>query len=166
MGTRTRKLTFASLMLALAMVFLGLSLVLPMLDLTLCAAASACIGLIVIRSGFGFGAMGYTAAVILSLVLLPDKSLAVVFAFLFGPFPLLRKLLMRVRKKALRRTVMIVIVSVLAILAYLLFSWAFADIEGQWWIKIAFLAAYNVLMLLYDAAMGRIELMFLLRTKL
>lgn len=163
MRDRTRKLTFASLMLALALVFLGLSLVIPALDLTLCGAASACIALTVIRSGFGFGVMDYAATVILSFFLLPDKTLAVFFALLFGPLPLIRRLFYHVRRKALRMLIQLVCANVLAVAAYSLFSWAFADVEGPWWVKAAFLCAYNVLVWLYDAALGRIEWMFLTR---
>jgi hypothetical protein len=158
MKAPTRKITFSAMMLALAIVLLALTAVLPMLDLTLCAAASVCVSLTVARCGLGYGILGFTAASLLAFLLLPDKAAAIFFTLAFGPYPLLRRLCRRVRPAWLRWMGKMAAANALVLLAFMLFRWAFADIEGPLWQMALLLALYNAVIVLYDKASQRVEL--------
>ncbi|MCL2031489.1 MAG: hypothetical protein FWG93_08085, partial [Oscillospiraceae bacterium] len=153
---KTKKITFSAMMLALALTLLALTAVLPVMDLSLCAAASVCIALTVARCGLGYGAMGYAAAAVLAFLLLPDKASAVFFALAFGPYPLYRKLFTRVRPAWLRWAAKLAAANASVLLALALFRWAFADLEGPLWQMAGMLALYNAVMVLYDKAAGRV----------
>lgn len=154
---KIRKLTFGAMMLALALVFLALAAMFPAMDLTLCAAASVCVALTVARCGLGYGTMTYAAATLLAFVLTPAS--AVIFALAFGPYPLYRRLCARIRPVWLRWAVKLVIANALVLLAYWLFRWAFADVEGPLWQMAGLLVLYNIVMVLYDKATFRVETM-------
>lgn len=85
-----RKFTISSLYLALiVMLILGAS-VIPGFDLTLLAVASAVGAFTIIEGGVRYGAVQYAAAALLGILLVPEKSAAVLYLIFFGVYPIVK----------------------------------------------------------------------------
>jgi hypothetical protein len=88
----TRKMAQTALLTALSVGILALGSVIPTATLGIAALAGLCTGVCVLLSGKRQAALLWLAASILALLLLPDKTLALVFALFFGPYPLIKAL--------------------------------------------------------------------------
>lgn len=90
---------------ALCGVFTGLSLalmwtlsVIPWMDYTAPALAGLLVFVLVLHLNWRWAAAVYVASSVLSALLLPNKSIAVIYILVFGGYPLLRHALQRLPK--------------------------------------------------------------------
>ncbi len=82
-----RKFTISSLYLAIAVILIIGASVIPGLDLTLLAVASAVGAFTIIEGGIRYGVVQYAAAALLGFLLVPEKSAAVLYIIFFGIYP-------------------------------------------------------------------------------
>ncbi|MFQ7472815.1 MAG: hypothetical protein ACLRLX_01250, partial [Anaerovoracaceae bacterium] len=82
--TKTSKIALGGICLALTVAFIFGGSVIPGIELTLFAVSSLFTAVMIIESGVRGGIMLYVAAVILSLIIVPNKLAVIPYAFLFG----------------------------------------------------------------------------------
>ena len=127
----TKKLTRAALMTALAAAILCLSAWLPRGGLALAALAALAGAAVLIECGLGWAVGHFAAAAILALLLSPDKVPALWYCFVFGPWPVLKHLIERLRHPALRWGVKLAVFAACAAALYLAFAAAFTGALPQ-----------------------------------
>ncbi len=85
---KTKILSLSALGAALGVVFLYLGSMIEVLDMSAAVLASVLVLFCVLEFGYGYAGMVYLVITVLSLLLLPNKSPAVLFAGLFGYVPM------------------------------------------------------------------------------
>lgn len=88
--TKTSKIALGGICLALTVAFIFGGSVIPGIELTLFAVSSLFTAVMIIESGVRGGIMLYVAAVILSLIIVPNKLAVIPYAFLFGYYGILK----------------------------------------------------------------------------
>ena len=91
--SKTKKLTLSAMVTALCVISLAGSALLPRVTLSLAALAGLFPAVTVIVCGYGWALGTAAAAAILALLLLPDKTAGVWFAFFFGHYPIWKALI-------------------------------------------------------------------------
>ena len=86
----TKKLTFAAVACALSLALLFVASVVKTGTLAFQYAVGLTLMLAVSRSGIFYGISSYVATVVLSLVLLPDKTAATSYLLFFGAIPIVK----------------------------------------------------------------------------
>ncbi len=156
---RTKKLALASILTALAIIFLFAGSVLQTLDLSASAIASIVVLISFIELGKKWASAVYVAASILSLVLLPYKTAALIFALFAGYYPILKEPLNRICPKWLSYLARIVCFNVFIVIAVFFFSNLLLTTETtllKWMIYLV----SNLTFVLYDFALERISVTY------
>ncbi len=99
MRMKTRTLAYLAVLSALGTVFAYLSFVLPTGQLGFLALASLCGVAAVIESGAGGGIAVFIVTAVLSFLILPTKTGAIVYAVFFGWYPVMKLFAERTRPK-------------------------------------------------------------------
>ncbi|MBQ8026415.1 MAG: hypothetical protein IJ259_08385 [Oscillospiraceae bacterium] len=92
MTRRTKSLTVTAVAAALSVVLLYLGSLFPTGQAGFAAVACLLGIAVVIACGLGWGVMHYVAAGALALLLLPDKTVALLYAVFFGYYPVIKSL--------------------------------------------------------------------------
>lgn len=82
--TKTSKIALGGICLALTMVFMFAGSVVPGIELTLFAISSLFTAVMILEAGTGSAVLLYAAAVLLGLIILPNKLAIIPYAFFFG----------------------------------------------------------------------------------
>ena len=85
---QTKRISISALCIALGVVFLYLGSLLDVLDMSAAVLASVHVLYCVLERGYGYAGMVYLGVSVLSLLLLPNKSPAILFIGLFGYVPI------------------------------------------------------------------------------
>lgn len=97
--------------------------------------------------------MSYIAVSILSIILLPDKECALMYALFFGYYPLIKYSIEKLKPSALRIILKLITfnisLAIIELLCVYVFNISFDDFLGRWGIVIL-LFSFNVMFLLYD----------------
>ncbi|MCB6994107.1 hypothetical protein LI177_11505 [bacterium 210820-DFI.6.37] len=96
----TYRIALSGICLALTMVFLFAALVVPGVELTLYAVSSLFIAVMMIESGLKGGLGLYAAAVLLGLLILPNKAGILPYACLFGLYGIIKYYIEKIRRPA------------------------------------------------------------------
>ena len=92
-NNKTFKLALGGICLALTLIFMFAGSIAPGIELTLFAISSLFVAVMIIESGIGSGILLYIAAVILGLILIPNKVALIPYAFLFGYYGIFKYLI-------------------------------------------------------------------------
>ena len=160
-----RRLTLSALLAAVAVACLFLSVLIPQLDLTAVALAAIAVALSLEKNGVRYGVLTFVAAAILAWLMLPDKIPAMYFSVLLGPYPLLSYGLNKLPGKALPWIAKLGAEAALAVGCYLVFTWAFTDVEGPLWMLALMLALYLAVVVFYELAAARLVKLLAARIK-
>ncbi len=87
---KTKKISFSALCAALGVIFLSLGSMLDVLDMSAAILSAMLVLFCVIELGGGYASMVYAVVAVLSLVILPNKSAALLFTALFGYMPIIK----------------------------------------------------------------------------
>ena len=90
---RTRALTLCGALAALSVVLLAIGELLMVLDLSMAVIASLLVIFAVIELGRGYAVALYAVTAVLALLLCPQKSAAVAYAFFAGYYPILKAMI-------------------------------------------------------------------------
>ena len=127
-GINTKKVAFGGLMTAMSVVVLYLSSVLPTLKLTACVISSVIVCITMLKSGSLTAILVYAASAVVSLMISPDKTIALSYALVFGNYPILKAFIERKNNLFVEWIVKIILFAVYAyavsMLSELLFSQA------------------------------------------
>lgn len=156
---KTRTLATAALMTAVSVVLLYAASVLPTGRLALVAIASILPAAAVLSGGIKWGLLVYAATAALSLILLPNKTAALLYAVLLGHYSLLKSLIERLNRLVLEWILKLVVFNVLLAAVYGLCRMMGLLVELPWAIAALALAG-NVGFVLYDLAFSQLIMRF------
>lgn len=97
-----KRIVVCGALCALAVIILYLGALIEVLDLSMGAIASLVIVLIVIEMGYSYAWISYAAVSILSVILLPQKFAAILFAAFMGFYPIVKSYLEKIGSAVLR----------------------------------------------------------------
>ncbi len=121
---KTRKLTFCAILSALSVVLLYLGSILPTGRLALVAVAALLPAAAVVQCGLVWGAAVYAVSAALSLLLLPAKGCAVLYALVLGHYGVLKSLIERIGKLPLEWICKVALFAALLSALFFAFRWA------------------------------------------
>ena len=137
--------------------------IMPMFVYTFPALAGALLIIIVIELGIKWAFLTYSTVGLLSLFITPDKEAAVMFIMFLGYYPIVKSFFEKTRIRALEWLLKLACFSVSVILAYQIIIKIFGitDVLSEFgefgkYGALAFLAAANVVFVIYDIALTRI----------
>lgn len=147
----TSKIALGGICLALTLILLFAGSVVPGVELTLFALSSLFTAIIIIEYGTGGGLLLYAAAVILGIVLIPNKLAMIPYAFFFGYYGILKFYIEKLKNAVIQLTVktlffiLLLCVGLLGFKELLLGSISLPDFPVA-----ALIAGGTVLLILYD----------------
>ncbi len=95
MNEKTKSIAIGGMMTALALVLLLIASLSPGGRLVLTALSGVVGAVVIVRCGLGIGVLSWIAVSLLSLLLLPTKGCAILYAVFFGPYALLKNCMER-----------------------------------------------------------------------
>ena len=160
--SRTKNVAFTGICTALSVVLLYLASVLPSAKIAVCAVASAVVCLMMVKSGLRGSLSVYFAVSLVSLVMLPDKTVAAAYLLLFGIYPVIKSFIERrnhlVAEWILKIIMFCIYFAIVYFGASLVFS-QLADTEYSAWVLfigvVAVLTVYDVALSLLITELGR-----------
>ena len=109
MSQKTRKLTLSAFLSAMVFVFVYFSSVLPSGQLGIVAFSSLFIASAVIEMGMVAGISVYIASSLLCILILPEKTSALLFTAFFGYYPMLKSAIERIRRLFLQWLIKLIV---------------------------------------------------------
>lgn len=119
---RTRQVALCAMLSGVALVILMLACIVPSGRLGVTALAGLCVGTAFCATGLSGGAGCYGASALLSLLLLPDKAVALCYTLLFGLYPLLKAAIEALRRLAAEWVLKLMAGNILMVLLYHIFQ--------------------------------------------
>ena len=161
----TKKIALAGIFTALCVVFLFIGSLFQTLDLSAAAVGSIIVLITFIELGNGWAFGVYAAASILSMLLLPNKTAAIVFTVFAGFYPIVKVWLNKIKPFALSFTVRIVCFN--AMLTALIFvAKRFLGLEEDYLnFGVIIYALCNIAFIAYDFALERIAITYNIRIR-
>lgn len=162
---KSNKIALSGIFTALCFIFLFIGSIFQTLDLSAAALGSIVIMVAYIELGLGYSLGVYASASILSLLLLPYKSPALVFALFAGFYPILKVFLNKIKSiyvsYALRILCFNLLLSLTVFIATKLLS-----IEAEYLaFEIILFGLCNVTFIVYDLALERLAIYYINRIK-
>ena len=163
----TRKLTTCAMLSALGVVLLWLGSVVEVLDLSMAAIVSLFCIFAVIEYGGGAPWMVFGVTGILSLILLPQKTPAIMYVLFFGYYPILKEKFEK-RPRAvswiLKEAVFNVALAVLLVISHFT-MFISADLGSTIYLYIVFAAVAELAFPLYDIALTRLISLYIYKLR-
>ncbi len=165
---KSYRMALCGILTALSVVFLMLVPVLPIMLYCAPVLSGLCAAIAAEEFGVRYSLGVYTASSVLSLLLAADKEAVLVYVLLSGLYPVIRLTVNGERYKVFKKTAPRIAVKLLLINAGL-FAYYFSavylfgipkDSFGSVWVRWMFLIVGNVIMLLYDRAIGNALLVY------
>ncbi|MBR6563653.1 MAG: hypothetical protein IKK70_06930 [Clostridia bacterium] len=154
------KTAFAGIFTALCFIFLFIGSLFQTLDLSAAALGSIVILIAYVELGTAYSLGVYLSASILSFLLLPYKSAAIVFAFFAGFYPVLKVTLNKIKPLPLSYAVRILCFNVFLTLAILAATFIF-HVEAEYLVfEIILYLLCNVTFVVYDLALERVAVYY------
>ena len=151
-------------MVALGVVLLALGAFVEVLDLSMAAIASLCVVFAVIELGGHYPYLVYGGISLLSLLLLPIKTPALLFLLFAGYYPILKAIFERRLPRALSWILKLVTFeAALALAVFLLFHLMLFSVPTWQPLYFAVFPAGALVFLLYDVALTRLITAYLYR---
>ena len=151
-----KRLTVCAMLTALGVIFLGIGALIEVLDISMAVIASICVIIPIIEYGKGAPWMVYAAISVLSLLILPSKFPAALFALFAGFYPILKEKLER--KNAVIRWILkelIFNISLAIIILLYFFLFFKGTVQVPWMIAVAIVLA-ELVFILYDKAISKL----------
>ena len=152
---------------ALSLLLMFMAAIVPVLTYAMPAAAGALMAVIVIEINKKWAVTTYAAVAVLSLILVPSMEASLLFAAFMGFYPILKSVLEKIKKRAVRLGLKLIVFNVSMIVYYQLVIRFVSDAElledsgdlGKYGLLIL-LAAANVVFVVYDLALTRLISMY------
>lgn len=164
--SKAQQIAVGGIFSALALVVMLLGGVLPFATFVAPVFSGLFLIPVAVEVGTKFGLLAYAAVSVLSMLLVPDKELALLFIFFFGFYPILHPYLQRIRSKLLRITAKLVLFNLALALVYgtlyLLFGPAFFQQENLisvWFVTVLWFFG-NLVFGIYDLLVVRLKFVY------
>lgn len=161
---KTKKISIASVLSALGVIFLYIGSVVNVLDLTMAAIASILVVFAVIELGGGYPYAVYFVTALLSLLILPEKFTALLYALFAGFYPIAKAAFERlhpavawVLKLSLFNTGLLLLIALLSYLFHL------PDTGLDF--TAAVFALANITFAVYDIALSRLITLYIVKLR-
>lgn len=150
-GRSAGKVALSAVLTALSLAILYAAVLAPTGRVGLAALAGLLPAAAVISGGVGAGGLCYAGTSILSVVLLPDKGISLLYILFFGVYPLVKYALERLRKRGLELLLKLAFFNLILTIFFAFLRVVFLSVlpVGKWGIWLIYLAG-NVVFLLYD----------------
>lgn len=162
----TKRLALCGVLAALSVALLFFGGVLPFASIACPVLASLVLIPVYAETGKKWSLIWFFAVAALAALIAPDKESAVLFAF-FGYYPMLRKLLNRLRPKAVQWIVKLAYctAAVLAAYALMLFVFRLEALRAEFaqyetYLLALLLVMANVTFAIYDVLIDRLEIVY------
>lgn len=116
---------------AFCLICMFLTGIFPLLNLTLPMISGTLLLIVVEEVGLAWGWLTYAAVSLLSLFITYDKEAAMIFILFFGSYPLLRRIIARLRPKLLRIVIKLLLFNCSMVAYFYLNIWLFGLTELQ-----------------------------------
>ena len=163
---KTRRIAVSSVLSALGVVMLYLGSMVEVLDISMAVIASLICVFAVIEYGKGYPWLIFTVTALLSLLLLPNKTPAAMYAVFFGFYPIIKEKLERLPRViswVLKEIIFNVAFAVMAVLVMFVFTMGNIEIDLPYIIGIVFLG--ELTFVLYDIAMTRLISLYIYKLR-
>ena len=147
---KSQKIATGGLLCALSLLFLYLCNVIPSGKIAMICLSSFCIGLCVALINIKFSLITYVAVSILSLILLPNKIIPLLFILFFGNYPVAKLFLEKIKKTYLMWIVKFIVFNIYAVFTYFVIT-CFINVEINFAVPMIILIA-NFDYVVYDFA--------------
>ncbi len=161
---RTKCLTFCAIISALSITLLLIGSVFEVLDLSLAAIASFGAVLAVIEVGGIYPYLIWMCTSALSLLILPNKFPALVYLLFAGIYPILKAKFEK-HRPFIAWTLKVSLFFAMMLLLYLAVEFVFKLPDTPVSLEIAFFALATVTFVLYDIAMSKIILIYIVKLR-
>lgn len=94
---KSKKTAFAAILCALGIVIMYVGSIIDLLDITMACMASFLIVVSVLELGASYPLLIYFCTSVLSFLILPNKSVCLIYILFFGFYPMLKRILERMR---------------------------------------------------------------------
>lgn len=165
MNKKTKKITVAAMMTALAVVFLYLAAILPTGRYGLVAAASLFGVAAVIETGISGGVFVYLGASLLGLLLVPDKLDLMLFVLFFGYYPVLKSLAERLENIVLSWIIKLAVMNGALTVILLFFSSLIFDYAAVFSSTALVYLFLNVVFVIFDIGVSKVIAYYMYRIK-
>jgi hypothetical protein len=153
MRAKTRNISITSLLIALTVVLLYIASIIPSARIAAVAVAGLMTAAAVIECGILSAVACFACSSILAMLLLPLKSVALLYILFFGYYPIIKSLTERLDKRVLEWAIKIAVFNASLTLVYFLWKSGFmTGIDLEAWMISLLYAAGNLIFVLYDIA--------------
>ena len=151
-----KRLTVCAMLVALGVIFLGIGALIEVLDISMAVFASICVIIAIVEYGKSAPWMVYAGISALSLLLLPNKLPAALFALFAGFYPILKEKLER-KNNIIRWILKEIIFNLCLAIIILLYFFLFfkGTVQVSWMITVAIIFS-ELVFILYDKAISKI----------
>lgn len=149
----TKKLAFSSLMVALGVAFMYVGALFEVLDISTAALASVCVLLVLTELGGRYAWLTFAVTGVLSLILLPTKTAAILFLGFLGFYPMAKSFFERKFRGWRCLVLKILLLNVCTCLMLLAVRYVVAE---ALWFEIMTLIIVNIVFVVYDVALTRL----------
>lgn len=163
-GVKAKRIAAASVFTALMVVLVYLSSFFPTMSMSIIAIAGVISAVLVSEYGLSTAAMAYVSATVLTLVLVPDKSNAILFAIMFGNYPIIQNIVERVKSKWLTWCIKLIAANLIFLITWILFKTLFfAETEYVTGIGWILWAGANAVFVMYDICLKKLVIFYKIR---
>ncbi len=163
----TKRLTVSAMISALSVTLLYLGSFIEVLDITMAVIASLFSAVMVIEYGKGAPWSVFLVTSTLSLILLPQKLPALMYALFFGYYPIIKEYVEKTRSKLLSWAIKLVIFAFATALLLLLSKLFVAEVDmpAGTFMTVAFVVLSALMLILYDLALTRMISYYIFRLR-
>jgi len=164
MKTKTRALALTALSVAGAVVVLYMGTFLPTMRLSMAAVAALFVAVCVMEGGLRYGIFCFAATAILGLLIVPDRSLALLYLTFFGAYPLVKSIAERQKSNVIAWVVKLaVFLVVLTLYMTLLRALILDGILDEGWALPVVYGGGLIVFIVYDIGMSKLIGFYLAR---
>ena len=159
MKKETKNISLCAVFTALSLLLLFMSSVFSTMSISILAICGVVTSVALTRCGYKYTMIMFLAVAVLSFFLVPDKSCVVLYAFLFGFYPILKNLFEKTGKPYISWVLKIAAANLL-VFAALYVSMSFLTNVGKIIIMghRFFFLFYNIAFIFYDICIGKMSI--------
>lgn len=164
----TKKLTFSAVLSALAVAVMYVGSMLDVLDMSTAAIASLCVMIILTELGAKYAVMTFVCIGILSVLLVPSKTAALMFIGFLGFYPMAKRFFEEKFRGVLCLVLKFVLLNVCTVAITLFAFFVMHTPLEETWFMILLLVLVNIVFVVYDYALTQLlrSYVFVWRKKL
>jgi hypothetical protein len=161
MSSSTKKLTRSALLAALGLVLMYLAAVIPTAKLAFVAVAGLLTAAVLINCGTPYSLGVFLVTAVLSLIILPMKSVAVLYACFFGYYPIAKSWMEHVRNLAVSWVLKLLLFNLVFVALWLFAAELLAEALTlpHMWVVAQLIG--NAAFILYDICVSRLILFYI-----